>query len=282
MADELPLEAPPPPVAPATEPQNPAPSAGFSVSAPVVEAPPQPAIPPAAPAAAPVVPSPPAEVAAVETPAVVEPVVAEPPKPAPTLLSEAKPPEVVPEPVAVEPPPIVPPVYEPFTLPEGVQVAPERLTEYAETLGKFGVPQEAGQALIDMHIAELQRVGEQALERQHEAFAKTQDDWVIQTRSELGARYDTTLREAAFGRDAVLLNPAYGGSQQLLDSFTDLINFTGAGNNVTFIRAFAAIGRALAEPKIPNMEPQPSPDRGLGRSRAQSRYPQMTGGNGAG
>lgn len=275
MPDDIPQTGAAPPVAPATSPDPaPAPLAGVSVSAPAVDVP---AV------SEPVAPAP-VEAPAADPVVAPEPVATEPAKPAPSLLSTATtleptpPPPVEPE-APVEEPPL--PTYEPFTFPEGVKADDAAVGRYTEVLGKHGINQEAGQALVDLHVAEIQRVAEAATQHQFEVFAKTQDDWVAETKAELGTRFDTTMREAAYGRDAVLLNPAYGGSQELLDSFTNLINFTGVGNHLTFIKGFAAIGRALAEPKVPNIDPQPVADRGLGRSRANTRYPNMPG-NGAG
>jgi hypothetical protein len=270
VADEPVPTAASPPVAPATpEPTAPAPSAGVSLSA--SETAPAPETPIVEPVAAP----------ATETSAeaVAEP---EAPKPAASLLTEATTIEPVAEkPAEPEAPVVAKPVYEPFTLPEGLQADNSVMGKYTEILGEHGVSQEAGQALVDLYAGELQRVSERALEHQREVFANTQKEWVAEVRAELGSRFDTTLREAAFGRDSVLLNPAFGGSQDLLNKFSELIDFTGVGNHVTFVKAFAAIGRALAEPKVPTVQPQPVADRGLGRSRAQQRYPGM-GTNGAG
>ncbi len=230
----------------------------------------------------------PAVEVAAEVPAVVEPTepVAEPEKPAASLLSTAttiEPPATEPvepvEQVAEEAKPAV--TYEPFTLPEGFVADPGSLQRYQDVASEHGLTQEAAQSLIDMHAAEIKRMAQAAAEQQQAVLADTRKEWVSEVRAELGPRFDTTLREAAFGRDAVLLNPAFGGSQALYDKFNQLIDFTGTGDNITFIRAFAAVGRALAEPRAPTIEARPAPQANV-RGRAASRYPNMPGTNGAG
>ncbi len=245
------------PAAPAaTESAAPAPAA--PVVQPVVAAPDPVATPKAEPAPAP---------SAVHA----EPVVAKsaeviPPEPPPTTLLteavkppekpvEAKPPEKSPEPTP-EPAPIT---YEAFKLPEGLEANGKEMETYVDVLKEFKAPQELGQKLIDLHVAELQKI----VALQQETWQKTLDTW----------------------RNDTLADPELGGNrlqtvltrcQGVLDEFADqdfrqMLAVTGLGNHRSMVRFLDKVAAFVAEPG-PRVAQGAKPVPDAKPSRAQRRY----------
>lgn len=182
----------------------------------------------------------------------------------PSLLEQAGKPEAKPTevaPVEVTPPeqPTAP-IYEAFTLPEGVQAAPEKLELYTSALGKHGITQEAGQELIALHAAEIQSYAEQTLARQHEAFGEMRAGWRDQVMKDAelgGANHQSAMAAVAEVRDRFI--PRSG---PVHDAFNDMLTATGVGDHPSFLRFIARIGHALREPAPPPPAMKPPPDVG--------------------
>jgi hypothetical protein len=260
---------------------------GTAPAAPAVPAVAVPVVATPEPVAAPVV-----ETPVVETPAI-EPV--EKPvdewKPATTLLA-TEPPKSSEAPLetapAEEPKPEDTPAitYEPFKLPEGIQYDEAAMRKASEVFAAQKLPQDAAQTFIDLHVAEMTRLQDSALQHQRRTFDDTVERWAQEYEQKAGPRRDTMLREASYGRDQVLTDARYGGSPELLQAFTDVMNYTGVGNHWAIIQAFAAVGRMLEEPAPITEEVRPVADRGpaanTARGRAAQRYPNMVNGNKSG
>lgn len=155
------------------------------------------------------------------------------------------------------------PVYEPFTLPEGVTAAPEQMAAYTETLGKFGVSQEAGQALIDMHAKAVQDLTTNSLAEQHRVFGEMRRDWRdrIKGDPELGgAGHDTAKGAVARMRD--LLVPEKHRAE-----FNEFLSVTGAGDHPALWRLLHNAARMFDEPSIPDRPIGPAPNAGAPRGR---------------
>lgn len=211
-----------------------------------------------------------------------EPSPAEAPKPAVSMLSEAMekpaPAEAAPveakdapadqAPVA-EPEPEAAPTYESFTLPEGAMVDPAEIGKFTEVLGKHKAPQELGQELIDLHVAEVSRLAQSLVQAnaaaQQEAWSGLNQTWrddVLSDPEIGGKRHKTAMNVCG----AVIEEYGTPGLRAALD-------LTGAGNNPEIIRFIHNIGKALGEGRpIPAIKPAPAPS-----SKAQRRY----GANGA-
>jgi hypothetical protein len=238
------------------------------VSAPVVEADPvapvDPVTPEPAAAAAPAAPEAPALVPHTDTP---------------TLMQragkvEAKPGDAPVEPVAPAEP--VVPTYEPFTLPEGLSIQPEKLDGYTTILGKHGLTQEAGQELLGLYIAERQRDAVDTLAQQHQAFADMRKGWADQAKTdpEIGnANHNTAMDAVATVRDRFV--PQSG---PVREAFDKMLSTTGVGDHPEFLRFVARIGAALREP-APPLPGRPPPDVGRrpgGRNGAAVIYDNPT------
>lgn len=155
------------------------------------------------------------------------------------------------------------PTYE-FKLPEGVSLDQERLSGYTDVLGKNNVPPEAGQALLDMHIAEVQRIAERSLAEQHRVFAETRRGWVEQAMSDEqigGAGHETAMAAVARVRD--LLVP-----EDRREAFDDMLRVTGVGDHPEFLRAMFQGARFFNEPSAPKETALPTnagaPPQGCG------------------
>jgi hypothetical protein len=152
------------------------------------------------------------------------------------------------------------PTYEPFTLPEGIEAAPEQMAAYAGVLGKYGIPQEAGQDLIALHAAQIQQYAEQTLARQHEAFAEMRAGWRGQVMSDPelgGANHQNAMAAVAEVRDRFI--PRSG---PVHDAFNDMLTSTGVGDHPAFLRFITRIGQALREPAPPPPAQKPPADIG--------------------
>lgn len=211
---------------------------------------------PVAPAAAPEVPAEAPAAAAPEAPALV------PHTETPTLLQTVGRPEA---PAADAPAPAeaaapAAPTYEPFTLPEGLTIEPDKLNGYTEILGKHSLPQEAGQELLNLYIAERQKDAVQTVAQQHQAFADMRKGWQegVRTDPEIGgANFHTAMDAVASVRDRFI--PQSGPVKEAFDKF---LVTTGAGDHPEFLRFIARIGAAFREPAPPPAGGRPPPDVG--------------------
>lgn len=229
------------------------------------EAAPPPAPEPVA-AAVETAPEAPAVAPVAETAPAAEPSAPEAPKPATSLLSEPVAPDPNAEPIAPEPL-----TYEPFTWPEGVEADDAALAPYTDVLAAHRVPQEAAQALLDLHIAETQRVAEAFRAEQQSAWDATRADWRDRFMADEqigGNRQQTTLARASEVIDR------FAGTPEQAKELRDVLALTGAGDHPALIRAFANIAKAFSEgrPVPAAMAKGPAP-----RSTPRSRYTSMNG-----
>ncbi len=171
---------------------------------------------------------------------------------------------------SAEPAPL--PTYESFKLPDGVTADEKGLGEFTGILaeielakGDHAKMQEAGQKLVDRHIAEVQS----ALQRQSdffvEAFTKQKSEWKTATENDQeigGNRLNTSLGAAnEFIR-------THGGSAEQQQEFRDLMEKSGIGNHPAMIRMLAKANVAMREGKpLPAFKPESAP-----KSKIERRY----------
>lgn len=154
--------------------------------------------------------------------------------------------------------------YEPFTLPDGVEPG-EQLSRYTEIVGEHRLPQEAAQQLIDLHIAEVQRLQEQSLAEQHRVFGETRRAWrqQIMADEELGGSGFDTNRAAA-QRMLNLFVP-----ENRREAFNEMLVLTGVSDHPEFFRYLVSMARKFDEP-VPTPQPRnPPPD--IARNPASGR-----------
>lgn len=197
------------------------------------------------------------EAPAEETPA--EPVVEAPVEEAPAPAEE------VPEPPAEEPVEEAPkPTYEAFKLPDGIQAAPEQITAYTDVLGEFGISQEAGQRLMDLHATALKEMYESQVQRQTDTFNEMRRDWVAEFDKRTGNRRDTVLNDAKFAVTDTIK------SVEKRKAFWGALGLTGAGDHPDVVEGLAAIGKRLREGSAPPIGLPAKSNGGL--TPAQRRY----------
>ena len=193
-------------------------------------------------------------------------------KPAEAKAADAKP---------AEPP--APIKYE-FKFPEGVKAEdlnPEQMDAFSGILNEVRVPPEKAQALLDMHLGEIQRiskeVGEQVAERQWNVFNEQQrkSREEVMADPELGgARHDTAIKTVmsvldAFSlRDQTSKNPRSSDvisaeRKQILDDF----RATGIANRASLLRLLNWVGETYVKEGKPHL---PGPPRG-GNQNPQNR-----------
>lgn len=263
--------------------------------APVVEAAPTPVTPATAPVeVAQAVPAvAPTPVAPEVTPAVEAPVaVSEAPKPDTVLVEALKKTDPVAEPPKTDAPqpevkaegteikeegqsdePAPPPTYDPFTLPEGIELAEDRIKEFTGILSEFegktkadhAAVQEFGQKAVDFHIAEIQKAAETVTKHYQESFENIKNEWKESFMSdpELGGnRWQTTIDSAmSFIR-------THGGTDDQQAEFRKLMNDSGVGNHPAMIRLLANAGIRMGEGKpLAALSPVSPP-----RSKVQTMY----------
>lgn len=214
---------------------------------------------PAASEAAPAAPSPvaaplaPPPASVVTTPAVAEPVppAVETPAPGPEappvaaaaaeavvaakLESEPAPPEAAPAEAAA------PPTYSDFTLPEGVQVAPEQMAEATKVLTKYGVPQEAAQELVTLHANGVQQAINQYSKGATDFWNAKSKEWVAEAKKTFGNNFDTSLNTARSVWDQVLPNKT--DRERLFADLTD----TKIGDHPVLMKAMTEVGRRMQQ-----------------------------------
>ena len=235
--------------------------------------------------------------------------------PKPSLVSEAKAEEPVPEPKAEEPKepkaeepkaeepkpedkkddpkaeekpedkkpeePKAPPVFEKYTLPEGVTVDEARIGAFNTLLGETETRiaadpaqahvamQELGQQLADFHVQEMRSAAEHAARLTREHWDRTREDWVKQFREDpvIGKnRADTTLNQIGSLLD---MYGAHAGGDEvtaLRDDFT----MTGMGDTPRMLRFMNWAASRLVETRR-IVVPQPTV-KAPARTPAQTLY----------
>ncbi|HEV2674142.1 MAG TPA: hypothetical protein VGV37_06330 [Aliidongia sp.] len=162
-------------------------------------------------------------------------------------------------------------VYEPFKTPEGVTLLPEQVDNYTKVLSEHGISQEAGQALLDRHLAACTEyaamVDKGVLERQHQAFAdfraneakKIMGDPVLG-----GAGFNTTKVAVAEMRDHFVSDAPRGSDRYKAEmaEFNQFLSNTGAGDMLPLWRLLNNVARKFKEPAPAAVDYRPPADIG--------------------
>ena len=144
-----------------------------------------------------------------------------------------------------EPTPPATPTFEAFTLPEGFQAAPEQLESFHSVLGKYGLTQEAGQELIDLHATEIKRQVEAMAQQQLDTWQKTRAGWREDFFKTAGNRSDTIANDARFAIGELVKD---ANERKALH---EVLAVSGVGDNKHVIKLLAAAGRRLRERSAP-------------------------------
>ena len=148
--------------------------------------------------------------------------------------------------------------YTDFTLPDGMEVDKELMEGFLPLAKEFDLTQADAQKLIDLQAASMVKVGT----AQEEAWATQVKTWRDETKMDKeigGDKLAETLGLAKQGLDK-LGTPELG---KLLDT-------TGLGNNLAFVRFFAKVGKEVTDDNI-----NPGNPSGEAVDPAKVLYPDM-------
>lgn len=145
-----------------------------------------------------------------------------------------------------------PPVYEAFTLPEGVTLDEGRVKQFTDVLSDFELKnkvdhklvQELGQKAVDIYLNEVKQAIEDVTKFYQTSWEKQKNDWktAFEKDPEIGGnRQDSTIQSAlSFIR-------THGGTAEQIAEFRQVMDTSGLGNHPALIRLFANAGRAFSE-----------------------------------
>lgn len=135
------------------------------------------------------------------------------------------------------PPAGAPEKYEAFTLPDGVSLVPEAVEEINTLFKSLNLTQEAGQKLMDYYVTKTL----EAADAPYQLWADTRKQWqdAVKADPELGPNLSKV--KASVSRLIDSLGEDLGGK------FREAMDFTGAGDNPAFIKAFYKLAERLTE-----------------------------------
>jgi hypothetical protein len=206
------------------------------------------------------------------TEAPVEPVVdAEPAGGDPTKAADGKDPKVVepakPAEPVVETAPAEPIAYADFTIPEGLVVEPKQIESFHGVLNKFGLNQEAGQELMDLHAATLKDAVTATEQRNADRFAEMRSDWVKQVDKQYGNKRDTVINDAKWAIETLIPD------KKQREAVWGAMSLTGAGDHPAMVGLMAAVAKKLRERNAPSatLPTRPSANKADQRYGAEPR-----------
>jgi hypothetical protein len=165
--------------------------------------------------------------------------------------------------------PRAPETYAAFTVPEGYELDPTVMQQASEIFKGLNLPQTDAQKLVDFYVSKTSESANEPYKLWHE----TQEKWVAEVKNDpvLGPRLNevkTTISRAIDG----LNDP------RLARDFREAMDYTGAGNNPAFIRAFYKLAQMVTEGgHVTGTGPSPAGQRRQGErvSAAQAMYPNL-------
>jgi hypothetical protein len=165
--------------------------------------------------------------------------------------------------------PKAPDTYANFTVPDGYELDPQVMTEASSIFKALNLQQADAQKLVDFYVA---KTSESANEP-YKLWQDTQEKWVKEVKDDpqLGPRLNevkTTISRAIDG----LNDP------KLARDFREAMDYTGAGNNPAFIRAFYKLAQMVTEGgHVAGGGPSPAGQKAPGQqpSAAKAMYPNL-------
>jgi hypothetical protein len=152
----------------------------------------------------------------------------EPPKEK-TLLNEAVKPAVLTG---------APEKYAAFTAPEGYEFNDTQMSKANDIFKKLNLSQAGGQELMNLFADEIKSV----IEAPQKTWEDLRSKWIDEVRAdpEIGGKLDQVKATVARAIDGL-------GDPKLANDFRQAMDFTGAGNNPAFIRAFYKLAQKVTE-----------------------------------
>lgn len=160
-----------------------------------------------------------------------------------------------------------PEAYADFTLPDGFEANDEIMTEAKTVFKDLNLPQASAQRLVDMYA----KVSQTAAEAPFKLWQDTQADWVSKVKAdpEIGGKLDQVKATISKAIDGL-------GDSKLASDFREAMDYTGAGNNPAFIRAFYRLASKITEGS--HVSGAPGGQTAKPRSAASAMYPNLSTG----
>lgn len=180
------------------------------------------------------------------------------------------------QPAKAADPKAVPEKYE-FKAPDNIAVDPKLVEAITPIFKEAGITAEVGQKLFDFHVKALQ----DAAKAPTEAVEKERNAWRVEVNADpdlakatSGGKTGLEAVKYDIGRALSNLQP---GLQQ---KFKDVMNFTGIGDNPTFVKAFWELSQLVTEGKhVAGTNPSPlgmvAPGASAKPSAASAMYPKL-------
>lgn len=153
-----------------------------------------------------------------------------------------------------------PPASYTINLPEGMYLSDAMRDAFTATAHKYGLTNEAANALIALHVQQINAHDREQASRTADRSAQyeraTRQDPEIG-----GAKFDAAITAAK-----IALNKF--GTKGLID----VLDETGLGNHPEIVRLFARLGKSIAEGRYVPTQGQPTPEKPRG---AAALYPNM-------
>lgn len=137
-------------------------------------------------------------------------------------------------------------------VPEGMAYDEQSASAFSAVAKEAGLTGEQAQKLAAYGM-QYARDGISAM---REAQAQQIAGWAEQTKKELGSEFDSTVRRAGTGIEAI---------ERSIPGLRQALNETGAGNRIELVRAFALVGQLVGEDNFRGF--------GDGASQTTTRYP---------
>ena len=119
-------------------------------------------------------------------------------------------------------------------IPEGYELDQERMDSFTAIAKEAGLSQENASKLAAYGIQMMQESA-QAVQQE---FVSRVHDWEEQAKTELGAEFTNTVRQAARGIEVM---------EKKIPELRTMLSETGAGNHPVMIKAMAMVGKMVAE-----------------------------------
>lgn len=153
-------------------------------------------------------------------------------------------PEVKPASTEIKPTEVAagaPEAYEPFTLPEGVELKPDTLTAAQELFKGLGLTQASAQSLVDFHAKQMTEAASAPVT----AYNEMREGWKAATAAdpELGPKAAAIKENLGRAFDTL-------GNPKLVQEFKDAMNLTGVGDHPAFIKVLNTWAKSIVEPRL--------------------------------
>ena len=159
--------------------------------------------------------------------------------------------------------------YEDFTVPEGFELDETVAKEAGDLFKTLNLNQSQAQQLVNFYVAKT----EAAAQAPYKLWHDTQETWrnEIKADPEIGGKLDQVKSTIAKAIDGL-------GDAKLATGFREAMDYTGAGNNPAFIRAFYRLAQKVTEGThvAPGGPTQVNPP-GSRPSAARALYPDLPG-----